>query len=175
MTPSARLRAYRDRPIAAHERRAAMCAVTLLLTTTTVALLLTRTPTTRRTDSSPSAGLLSQPRPLEGPRALSPAEQRTVRGFLAGYLRYLYGHSTAAQITDATAPFTHSLQTHPPRVPPGLKTLKPRVLRLLARAAPAGLLGVTAIVSDQRHLDYRVPLFLTSSRGRLLVSGLDTR
>jgi hypothetical protein len=106
---------------------------------------------------------------------LSPAVKRTVDGFLQGYLAYLYGHGQADQIKDATVSFTRSLQAHPPHVPQGLDRLKPRILRLLATPAQGGggLVGVTAIVSDEEVLTYRIPLALTSSRGRLLVSGLD--
>jgi hypothetical protein len=175
MTTSAWLRRYRDRPLAAHERRAAIRAVTLLLATATIALLLTRppAPTTRHADSSLARSHVGEPRVAAAPGALSPVVQRTVRGFLAGYLSYLYGRGPASQIKHTTAPFTRSLEAHPARVPPGLRALKPRVLRLLSQPAPAGALGVAAIISDEQHLDYRVRLLLTPSRGGLLVSGLD--
>ena len=103
----------------------------------------------------------------------SPVVQRTLDGFLAGYLRYLYGHGTASQIKDATAALTRSLEQHPLRVPPGVRTRTPRVLRLIATPAPPGLLGATAIVSDGEVIDYHIPLFVTNSGGQWLVSGLE--
>jgi hypothetical protein len=99
--------------------------------------------------------------------------KRAVDGFLAGYLAYLYGHGEASQVKDATVSFTRSLQAHTPRVPRGLDGLNPRILRLLATRAPGGLIGVTAIISDEEVVSYRIPLALTSSRGRFVVSGLD--
>ncbi len=173
MSIGAWVRRYRDRPIASQERAAATLTIAVLLSVCVAGLLLTRsaTPTPRESERSSASTQAQRHQPVSD--VLSPTMERAVDGFLAGYLAYLYGHGPARQIKDATVSFTRSLKAHPPRVPRGLDGLKPRVLRLLPTRAPRGLLGVTAIVSDEEIVAYRIPLVLTSSRGRFLVSGLD--
>jgi hypothetical protein len=159
--------------IAPQERAAATLAVAVLVSVCVAGLTLTRpaTPTTRNSELSSVSTPTQQDRPVVG--VLSPAVKRAVDGFLAGYLAYLYGHGSASQVKDATVSLTRSLQANAPRVPQGLGELKPRILRLLTTRAPGGLVGVTAIVSDEEVVSYRIPLALTASRGRFLVSGLD--
>jgi hypothetical protein len=104
---------------------------------------------------------------------LPPATQQTVRRFLTSYLRYLYGHGAASAIRGATAAFLRSLERHPPRVPPALKTLQPSVIRLTPASAPPGRVAATATISDGETVTYRISLLLTSNNARPLVSGLD--
>lgn len=167
-------RRYRDRPIAPQERAAAMLAVAVLASVCAAGLTfrrpaLTATPYGERRSATTQA-LPHQPIVGE----LSPAITRTADGFLAGYLDYLYGHGSVGQVKDATVSLTRSLKAHPPRAPQGLAGLKPRILRLLATPARGGgPVCVTAIVSDEEVVSYRIPLTLTESRGRFLVNGLD--
>jgi hypothetical protein len=172
MSAGTMLRGQRGRPCAARERCAATQAVMFLLAAAASALLLTHPSAARHNDRSPAGA----PRATAlAPPALSPAERRTAEGFLAGYLSYVYGRGPASQIKDATLSLVRSLQAQPARVPPGLMVLEPRVLRLVATAAPAGLLGVTAIISDQPPVDYCLALRLIPARGGLLVSAVDGR
>lgn len=155
------------------EQQAALRAVTLLLAAAAVGLLLTHpAKPTRSSERSPAAHPAGQTYPAQQ-AVLSLAVRRAAERFLAGYLGYVYGRGPSSRITGASGPLARSLQTHPVRVPPGLRALEPRVLRLLAAPAPAGLVGVTAIISDEPTVDYRVGLILTPARGGLLVSGLD--
>jgi len=179
VSAAAWIRRQRDRPIAEHERRGAMAAVTVL---SAAALLLALTqpnsPHQRAAHGQYQAAAGSAP----GPRALGAQERTTpltpvieeaADRFLAGYLSYAYGHAPASQIKGATTGLLRSLQEHPPRVPPGMQQLKPRLLSLHTIPVGPGLVGVSALVTDGRVVDYRVGLLLSPQGGRLLVSGLD--
>jgi len=174
MSVLAWVRRYRDRPTALRERASATLTVAILLIVCLAGLLLTRpaTPSSERRFEGTSENPHERTSIKD---SLSPGVRRAAEGFLAGYLAYLYGHGQANRVKDATASLTRSLEANPPRVPPGLDELKPRVLKLLAAPAPSGLIGVTAIVSDQEIVNYRIPLLLTRHQGRFLISGLDAR
>jgi hypothetical protein len=165
---------YRDRPVAPRERRAAIRAVTLLLAAAASALLLTH-PARRDGRSRPGSPAGAPHATALGPPVLSALERRTAEGFLASYLSYVYGRGPASRVKDTTAGLARSLQAQPVRVPPGLTVLEPRLLRLAAAAAPAGQLGVTAIISDEPPIDYRLELLLTPARDGLLVNEVDGR
>lgn len=175
MSTAAWMRRQRDRPIADHERRTAMAAVVVILGAVTVLLTLTQ----------PTGQALYQPRstPLSPPpvaavsHTSAPAleAKQTAERFLAGYLGYVYGHTPAVQIEDATPGLIRSLQAHPPRVPPAAQARRPRVLslHLAAAAGSAGEVTLSAVVNDGGLIDYSVALVLASEGGRLLVTGLE--
>jgi hypothetical protein len=174
------IRRQRDRPIAESERRTAMAAVAVLLAATALLLALTRPDgPPRRTIERPSRSLArSAPAvhaqaPQTSTAPLTPAVARTARLFLAGYLAYLYGHTPASQIKGATPELVHSLEDHPPRVSPGVRSREARLVSLHTTPAPSGLLGVSALVTDGGLVDYSIGLLLASRGGRLLVTGLD--
>jgi hypothetical protein len=175
MTLAGRLRRKLDRPLAEHERWVATVLLAVVLAAASAALVLTRPASlaTRSRDHSSSLQMTTQA-PKASAAALPQAGTRAVDGFLVGYLRYLYGRGPASGVENATAAFTRSLEQHPPRVPPGLRALHPRVLRLVAAPAPAGELAVTAIVTDGDVVDYGISLLVTGSGGAWRVSGLDT-
>ncbi len=167
------MRSQRDRPIAEHERRAAMAVVVVLLGA--VALLFTLTQpasqahqVTRRIDR-----VATDAPPASDPSALTPEARQTAERFLAGYLGYSYGHTTASRIKDASRALIASLESQPPRVPPAARARRPRVISLSATAAPAGEVALTAMVNDGGLIDYTIGLTLTHQSGRLLVTGLD--
>lgn len=179
MSTAAWIRRQRDRPIAEHERRGAMAAVVVL---SAVALLLALTqpssPHQRAAHGqrSSAAGSASGRRTLGGQERttpMTPVIEEAADRFLAGYLSYAYGHAPASQIKGATTGLLHSLQERPPRVPPGMQQLKPRLLSLHTTPAAPGLVGVSALVTDGRVVDYPVGLLLSPQGDRLLVSGLD--
>src|SRR5450756_52794 len=127
----------RDRPIAESERHAAMAAVAVLLAATALLLALTRPDgQPRRTTERPSRSLarsvpVIHAQALQTSTApLAPAVARTARLFLAGYLAYLYGHTPASQIKGATPELLRSLEAHPPRVSPGMRSRDPRLLSI---------------------------------------------
>jgi hypothetical protein len=174
MSTAAWMRRQRDRPIAEHERRTAMAAVVVILGAVTVLLALTQPASQARYPAR------STPLPAAAENDMSVSEheaKQTAERFLAGYLGYVYGHTPAGQIEDATPALIRSLQAHPPRVPPAAQARRPRVLSLhLAAAAAAGSAGevtVSAVVNDGGLIDYSVGLVLASEGGRLLVTGLD--
>jgi hypothetical protein len=171
----------RDRPLAESERRAAMAVVVVLLAATALLLALTRPDGQRqlaieRPSPSParSASAARAHAPETSTAPLTPGIARAADLFLAGYLAYLYGHTPASQIKDATAALLHSLEAHPPRVSPGMRSREARLVSLHTTQAPSGLLGVSAVVTDGGLVDYPIGLLLLAPRGgRLLVSGLD--
>jgi hypothetical protein len=177
MSTGSWIRRQRDRPIAEHERRAAMAAVTVLLTATALLLALTQASRTPRhvTSSEPRSAASSAPAlpgsGTEARAALSPAIQAAAH-FLAGYLRYLYGHAPASQVQGATASFARSLALLAPRVSPSMRASTPRLVALRPAAAPLGALAVTAVVNDGGLVDYPIALLLVHQGSRLLVSGL---
>ena len=179
MSTGAWIRMQRDRPIAESERGAAMATVTVLLIAAALLLALTRPgsqprrsaerPSPSRVRSTPAVHAQA---PATSTAPLTPAVARTARLFLAGYLAYLYGHTPASQIKGATPELVHSLEDHPPRVSPGMRSREARLVSLHTTPAPSGLLGVSVLVTDGGLIDYRIGLLLASRGGRLLVSGL---
>ncbi len=170
----------RDRPIAESERGAAMATVTVLLIAAAILLALSRPGgQSRRTTERPSPSLarsasaVHAQAPETSTAPLTSAVARTSRLFLAGYLAYLYGHTSAGQIKSATAALRRSLEAHPPRVSPSMRSREARLVSLHTTPAPSGLVGVSALVTDGGLVDYPIGLLLASRGGRLLVTGLD--
>ncbi len=173
MSTAAWMRRQRDRPIAEHERRTAMAAVVVILGAVTVLLTLTQ-PASQARYPARSTSLSPPPAAAEKDMSASASEaKQTAERFLAGYLGYVYGHTPARQIEDATPGLIRSLQAHPPRVPPAAQARRPRVLSLHLAATSAGEVAVSAVVNDGGLIDYSVGLVLASEGGRLLVTGLD--
>lgn len=180
MSTGAWIRMQRDRPIAESERRAAMAAVVVLLAATALLLALTRPGSQPRRSTERPSRSLARSAPVIHAQALqtstaplTPAVARTSRLFLAGYLAYLYGHTPASHVKGATAALLLSLEAHPPRVSPGMRSREARLVSLHTTPAPSGLVGVSVLVTDGGLVDYPIGLFLASRGGRLLVSGLD--
>ncbi len=176
MSAGSWIRQQRDRPIAEHERHAAMAAVVVLLTTVAVLLALTQ-PATQASRAAQGSSRIAETIPgatvERHTLALAHETERVAEGFLAGYLAYTYGRAPASQITGASRPLIRSLQAHPPRVPPAARARHPRVLSLHPTAAPTSEFAVSAVVNDGGLIDYQVGLLLDSEHGRLLVTGLE--
>jgi hypothetical protein len=176
MTARSWIRRQRDRPIAEHERHAAMAAVVVLLATVAVLLALTQpvTQASRAAQRSPrSAETIPGATVERHTLALTHEMERVAEGFLAGYLAYTYGRAPASRIAGASRPLIRSLQAHPPRVPPAARARHPRVLSLHPAASAAGEVAVSAVVNDGGLIDYSVGLVLASEGGRLLVTGVE--
>ncbi len=181
MSAAARIRQLRDRPIAERERRTALATVAVLLAASTIVLAATR-PTAqprhlppRKPAASPaSASRLSTPSDHATPSvSVAPVAARTARGFLVGYLAYLYGRAPATAVRDATPVLLRSLRAHPPLVSPAMRARHPRVLSLHTTPVPAGLVGVSALVNDGELTSYPVGVLLTPRKGGLLVSAVE--
>ncbi len=174
------LTSLRDRPIAESERGAAMATVTVLLIAAAILLALSRPGgRPRRTSRPHPAASVVRSAPSSHTRAsenvtapLTPALARAADLFLAGYLPYLYGHTPASQIKGATPELLRSLEDHPPRVSPGMRSREARLVSLHTTPAPSGLDGVSVLVTDGGLIDYPIGLLLASRSGRLLVIGL---
>ena len=175
------LTSLRDRPIAESERTTAMAAMIVLILAAAVLLTLTqRDSQPRRSSPTLSAPSVAQRAPASRARAsearattLTPRIVRAADSFLAGYLGYLYGHAPASAIRGATPALLRSLRAQPPRVSPGMRARRPRVVALRSTPVPAGLLGVSAIVNDGSLVDYSIGLRLALQDGRLLVRSLE--
>lgn len=175
------LTSVRDRPIAERERRTALATVAVLLAASTIVLAATRPAAQsrhlppRRPAASPASA--SRPSTPAGhatpPVSIAPVAARVARGFLVGYLAYLYGQAPATAIGDATPMLLRSLRAHPPLVSPAMRARHPRVLSLHTTPAPAGLVGVSALVNDGELVSYPVGLLLSPRKGGLLVSAVE--
>jgi hypothetical protein len=178
MSAPAWIRRQRDRPIAEHERRWAFTAITAAMVAATLLLALTAPggPSTHAAAAAVSrrrhqhASWASERRSAQV--GLTSAAERVARAFLRGYLGYLYGHNRASEIRAATVAFTHSLPARAPNLSPAMRGKHARVVALYAAPAPAGLIGVTALVNDGSLVDYPVALRLARQGGLLLVSAL---
>ena len=168
------LTSLRDRPITERERRVAIAVVAVLLAASAILLAASR-PAGHPNDDpaphgpvAPAARASRPPMPTSGTAHVAPV----ARGFLAGYLAYLYGHAPASAVKSATPALARSLRAHPPIVSPGMRARHPRVLALHIVPAPTGLIRVSAVVNDGELASYPVVLLLASERGRLLVSAV---
>jgi hypothetical protein len=170
MSATVWIRRQRDRPIAEHERHAALLAVAGFLITVAVLLAITKpTGPAHHKRHHPRAQAAVSTVAGTSRTPISLPVKVTADRFLDGYLRYLYGHGSASAVQGATASFTGSLPVRALGVSPAERSRVPRVLAL--RVGP-GPLGVTAVINDGGLIDYPIPLLLTRSGGRLLVSGL---
>jgi hypothetical protein len=172
MSASAWVRAHRDRPISNRERRTAFTTIASLSIAVTVLLALIPPGEPSRSRSSHRIASTRHGQQAGSTRRLAEESERAAEVFLASYLPYLYGRSTATEVRGATPEFARSLTPRAPRVPPAMRDRHPRVLSLRAASAPAGLIGVTALINDGGLIDYPVALLLARHGHRLLVSGL---
>ncbi len=172
------LTSLRDRPIAERERRTAIAVVAVLLAASAVLLAATRPAgqprqLAPRRPVAPAKDASRLPMPPAGAASIAPVVARTARGFLASYLPYLYGHAPASAVSGATQALSRSLRAHPLIVSPGVRARRPRVLSLHAASAPAGFIGVSALVNDGELASYGVRLILARAGGRLLVTAVE--
>ena len=111
----------------------------------------------------------SGPLPSAAP-AGSAAAQDAARRFLRGYLPWLYGHGPLHAISSATSRLLADLETHPPRVPPTMRSLRPRVAAIEMQRHGHGWQALPN-VTDGRET-YELTLTVTHTHGRWLVSAL---
>jgi hypothetical protein len=157
-------------------QRAAKLLLGVALVLAATGLLLAR-PTKPATATLPPSGRRQHEHgPAERSAELSPSTRSTAEAFLEGFLKYVYGRAPASSVTGTTVAFLRSLEEQHPRVPPGMRSRHPRIVSLdLAPAPQSGIVVVTALVSDEEDLDYRIAVVLASPRGRELVTGLEER
>lgn len=162
-----------SRPIGERERHALLAVVVTLLACAAVLLAASR-PATPHEPAAPRATTpLKRAAPVARPTGntarVAPVVARVARRFLTGYLAYLYGHGRAWAITGATPSLERSLRAQVPLVSPAMRRRYPRVLSLRPIPAPAGMVGVSALIGDGELASYMVGLLLAREHGRLLV------
>ena len=160
--------AQRDRPITDHERRAAFTMIAVLSIAAGLLLALT----TPGEPSGSSRHSVAARRHQQATGTFGQESERAAEVFLASYLPYLYGRAAASEVRGTTSEFAHSLTPRAPRVPPAMRRRHPRVVLLSAATAPAGLIGVTALVNDGGLVDYPITLLLSRHGHRLFVAGM---
>jgi hypothetical protein len=130
-------------------RRGALIVVLVLVAVLATLLVILATTGEKSGPQAPSR-LVGQPAPgplADARHAPEPAAASAARTFLSGYLAFIYGEGSAAQIRDATPHLLAVLsKAHPS--PPAGRPPKPRILALGAHEASGSVLHVTALVGD---------------------------
>ena len=110
--------------------------------------------------------------PSPAPPPGSAEAQEAARLFLRGYLPWLYGHALLRTIAAATSGLLAVLKARPPRIPPTMQTLRPKVAAIaMERLCHAW--HALANVSDGRET-YELVLTVDHSRGRWVVSNVNS-
>ncbi len=95
--------------------------------------------------------------------------KRAARRFLTGYLPYTYGRSRATRIRSIDLALREELARQPPRVPPTVARLRPRVGAVQTEAVGGERASALAFVRDGRRR-YTVTLGLERVEGEWLVT-----
>ncbi len=103
------------------------------------------------------------------PRGSAAAQDAAVR-FLQGYLPWLYGQAPLHAIRAATPGLVASLGSHPPRVPPAMRTLHPTVAAIAVQRRGSGWQALPNI-TDGRET-YELVLTITPAHRGWLVSNV---
>ena len=112
------------------------------------------------------AGPAAEPAP---PRASAAAETAAWR-FLQGYLSWLYGQAPLHAIQDAAPGLLADPESHPPRIPPAMRSLHATVAAIAMQRHDSAWQAL-ANVTDARE-SYELVLTLTHTRGRWLISSV---
>ena len=84
------------------------------------------------------------------------------RAFLTSYLAISYGHAKPDELRGASRALRDRLRAQNPRVPPGVRNRRPRVIALHVKAVSDGRVRATATVDDGDVAPY--PLFATLAK-----------
>jgi hypothetical protein len=157
-------------------QRAARLLLDVALVVAAIVLVLARPTKPAIPTLQPSGRREREHSPSRRSARLAPRTRSTAETFLEGFLKYLYGRAPARGVKGTTVAFLRSLEEQDLRVPPGMRSLHPRIVSLDAVPAPqAGSVVATALISDEEDVDYRIAVDLASSRGRELVTGVQQR
>jgi hypothetical protein len=110
------------------------------------------------------------PRPAPPPG--SAAAEHAARLFLHGYLPWLYGQAPVRAITAATTGLLADFKAHPPRVPPTMQSLRPKVAAITMQRRGPGWQALPNI--SDGHETYELVLTVAHTRGRWLINNLST-
>jgi hypothetical protein len=122
--------------------------------------------------STPGPVIGTKPIPPGGPpvgAAQLQAATLSARRFLNGYLGYLYGHTRARAVRDASPGLRAILARDPVRLTPAQRSRHQRLLALDAEPRAAGLAIATATIGDGAGAPYPIHLALAYTAGRWLV------
>ena len=100
----------------------------------------------------------------------SAGAQDAARLFLRGYLPWLYGQAPLRAITRATSGLLADLKAHPPRIPPTMQALRPKVAAIALQRRDHGWQALPNI--SDGHETYELVLTIVQERGRWLVSNV---
>jgi hypothetical protein len=92
--------------------------------------------------------------------------------FLQAYLPWLYGHASLRAVKDAAPGLLASLKSHPPRVPPTLQSLQPKIVAIAMQRHGSGWQALPNI-TDGRDT-FELVLTITRAHGRWLVSNVSS-
>lgn len=111
---------------------------------------------------------------LQAPVAVAQLTEarRAAHGFLGGYLRYLYGHARASDLTDLTPGLRAELARQPPHVSSAQRARHPRLLSLAAVGQAPDTVLVTATVADGGAPPYPIRLTLGRQARRWVVAAI---
>ncbi|MDA0164287.1 hypothetical protein OM076_28715 [Solirubrobacter ginsenosidimutans] len=123
------------------------------------------TPVAPSEESDPPAGL--RPAPADVTRS-----KRAARRFLAGYLRFSYGHGEAGQVRSASPQLRAELARSRPRVPSSERRRRPRIQLLQSNGVSRERADLLALVGDGARR-YSVRLQLANTPTGWLVTGLE--
>jgi hypothetical protein len=113
--------------------------------------------------------LHSQSTPIPQPRGSGPAGE-AARGFIGGYLLWLYAAGPATAIRDATSQLIARLKANPPNVPPTFQGLRGRLDSLGLRRTAGGWRAF-ALITDPRT-SYTLEMSVQLVSGRWLVASV---
>lgn len=186
------LRRLLQRPLSERDRQRGFALAAAVLMTAALALTLTSNPTGDERPANRNGAALAPapPIPAADPaeaapvvptaRTSPPAERasarsrhappprvaRAARGFLTGYLRYLYGRGRAGRIDRASTALRRRLAAERLRVPPAARRRRPRLVSLHGERVPERRAWlVTARVDDGDVAVYPVELLIALRRG----------
>jgi hypothetical protein len=108
--------------------------------------------------------------PAPVPPRASAAPETAARRFLQGYLRWLYGQAPPHAIEEATTRLLVGLKSHPPRIPPAMRSLH-AIVAAVAMQRHGSDWQALPNVTDGRET-YELVLTITQTRGRWVVSGV---
>ena len=111
------------------------------------------------------------PPPPARPRGSAAAQNTAVR-FLQAYLPWLYGHAPLRAVHDAAPGLLASLKSHPPRVPPAMQSLQPKIAAIAMQRHGSGWQALPNITDGQET--YELVLTITRAHGHWLINNVSS-
>ena len=108
--------------------------------------------------------------PPPAPPPESAAAENAARLFLRSYLPWLYGQAPLRAITAATSGLLANFKAHPPRIPPTMQALRPKVAAIAMQRHGSGWQALPNI--SDGHETYELVLTVEQTHGRWLVNNI---